>query len=214
MLPNTASTASQQIDSSWTSECAFARTQKLQTPQNTNCAIIQCSQCTEPAALPQMEQTPFSTPPEFIPAKTIEPQGTLLTQGGAAGCVRRPYRIRSSREISDGRTLQDVRVHHVRSGRRCVVCLSLPRVFGCHGRLANKADGELKSLTHSMSPFTPSPKQHLKDRYSSSAYFLPTTAFKRTRKVLPPRPHKLPCPTMPPRGRTLALRQNPACLFQ
>ena len=125
-----------------------------------------------------------------------------------ASCVRRPHRIPSSPLISNDRTSQAVRKHHVGAGRRCVACFSLPRGYKGHGHSANVAERELKSVTHSTPPFTPSPQQHFKHRYSICAYSLPTTAFTRTPWVLPACPRKLPNPPMLENTPYLALLQT------
>ena len=125
-----------------------------------------------------------------MPRTTIQPHGKMQgkAQGAAVGCFRRPRRVPSSPQISDDRTSQAVRKHHARAGRRCVACFSLPRGYKGHGHSANVAERELKSVTHSTPPFTPSPQQHFKHRYSLCACSLLTTAFTRTQRVLPTSP--------------------------
>ena len=119
---------------------------------------------------------------------TRKPHAQLPAQGAAARCVRRIRRIPPSPQISDDRAFQYVHERHVRAGRRCVACFSLRSGYKGHGRFPHDAERELKSVTHSTPPFTPSPQQHFKHRYSLCACSLLTTAFTRTQRVLPTSP--------------------------
>ena len=50
-------------------------------------------------------------------------------------------------DTSDDRTFQKGRKHYRRAGRRCVACLPLSMVLGCHGRFVGGAQRGIKSLT-------------------------------------------------------------------
>ena len=158
----------------------------------------------ETKSRPSIEPSPFTTPTAFITPNTKQPQTQLRSQAEKAGCFRRQSRIASLPETSDDRPFQDVDKHHPRAGRRCLACLALPTVFGCHQRFARDAEHYLKSVAYSQFAPTPPSQPHFKPRNFSCAYFLPTTAFTRTQKVRPASAHKLSYPGMLPRARNLA----------
>lgn len=156
---------------------AHSHAHRSSQPVRTNCPAQRCSHMQEIWLASKDCAYPIQHNDCIHTNKTIQPQAQIVAQGVSGGCVRRPRRIQSSPEINNERTFQDVRTQHRRAGFGSVTCVSLPRVLRCHARMPGGDEHELKSLTHSTSPFTSSPQHRFKHRYYSCAYSLPTRAF-------------------------------------